>query len=244
MTVVLIMAGGKSSRMRESGNACHKALREVGGVSLIERNLTQVLAAGIRDVFVAVSVGEESIQQFVAQRGQDLAHQANASIHLLVEQEPLGTIGIAGQLASLAQEVLVLNVDNLTTLCLRSFVQHHHDNAAAMTIATHIEHFRIPLGEVVVTDDQITAYREKPNHPVRISSGAYVLASRTCSWIEPQQRTDIPALIPLLQAKNESILAFKHSSHWIDINDDDSLARAEQLVGQNKQEFTNDFLLC
>ena len=238
MTAVLIMAGGKSTRMRSTGDQCHKALRTVLGVSLLERNLSHALAAGFRDIFVAVSSHEPSIHAFLSSRGQELATRNQAAISALVEKEPLGTIGIAQRLGALACDIVVLNVDNLTTLNLTAFVAHHQTNKAAMTIATHFQGFQVPLGEVVCDNGRITAYLEKPVHPVRISSGAYVLASRTCNWIENGRRVDIPQLIPMLHAKGESVAAFEHDSLWIDINDADALQRAETLVAEHRQEFS------
>lgn len=240
MTAALIMAGGQSARMRKSGNACHKSLRTVGEVPLIERNLLQVLASGISSVFVAINAREDDLRSFVQRRGTELAAATGATIQCLVEEHPRGTIGIAYELANLATNVLVVNVDNLTTISLRSMIEQHQSQDAAMTIATHVEDFRVPLGEVVIQDDQIVEYREKPNHPVRISSGAYVLAARTCSWICPHQRTDIPSLIPMLRKKNELVLAYEHDAHWIDINDAETLLRAEELVAKYPEEFNHD----
>jgi len=243
MTVALIMAGGQSSRMRSEDDAEHKALRRVCGAPMIERNIAQMLAAGLRDIYVAVNASETSIQEFVAQRGQALVARADGKIQCLLEHEPLGTIGIAQKLGDLNQNVLVQNVDNLTTLCFRSMVQQHQASEAAMTIATHVEGFTVPLGEVVIEQGQIVDYREKPIHPVNISSGAYVLAPGTCRLIQPAQRIDVPALIPMLREKQEKVLAFPHESAWIDVNDKATLLRAEQLIQQHKREFENEFLL-
>ena len=106
-----------------------------------------------------------------------------------------------------------------------------------MTVATHIEGFQIPLGQVLCEGGEIVDYCEKPTLPVRISSGAYVLASRTCTWIDTQQRTDIPDLIPMLQLRKEKIASFEHDSIWIDINDKHTLERAEELVNSHHHEF-------
>lgn len=234
---VLIMAGGKSERMRASGDLCHKALRTVDGVSLIERNLCHVLSAGLDQIYVAVSANEPSLHDFVASRGRSLVEAAGGSIQCLVETSPKGTAGIACELASLDSDVVVLNVDNLSSIDLAALVEHHQVEQAAMTIAVHQESFQVPLGEVVVDDGRIIDYREKPLYPVSISSGAYVLASRTCGWISPDVRTDIPDLIPMLKSRLETVAAFEHQSLWIDINDAQTLRRAEQLVRQHREEF-------
>ena len=244
MTAALIMAGGKSSRMRASGNSRHKAQRIVCGKSLLEWNVRHVLAEGVRNVFVAVNVTETELQESVSRLSAELANSACAEmggeIQLLVETEPLGTIGIAAELRDLSADILVLNVDNLTTLGFREMIEHHQSEDAAMTIATHKEGFRVPLGEVVIDSGEVREYREKPLHSVRISSGAYVLSARACSWIPRGERTDVPAMIPIVHARKDRVVAFPHESHWIDVNDDAALEAAERLVTENLTAFETD----
>ena len=109
--------------------------------------------------------------------------------------------------------------------------------SAAMTIAVHDEGFQVPLGEVIVEEGQILEYREKPIHPVPISSGAYVLSPEACRLIPPNARLDVPDLIPMLCARFEPVAAFRHESHWIDINDEAKLEKANQLVRTHAAEF-------
>ncbi len=56
MAVALIMAGGRSSRMRASVPR-HKAMVEVLGLSMLERNLIMLAGHGFRDIAIAVNAG-------------------------------------------------------------------------------------------------------------------------------------------------------------------------------------------
>ena len=156
MMQALIMAGGRSERMRASLGPAHKALVRVEGVPLIERNLVTLLAAGARDITVAVSQNETDISDYVANRGQQLAAAAEARLELLRETEPLGTIGAAGVVELRAAALLIINVDNLTSLNLRKFVSQHIESQAVLTVATHFETFQIPFGQVVWSLDKST----------------------------------------------------------------------------------------
>ncbi len=55
MCTAIIMAGGRSERMRSTAGQTHKALISVLGVPMIERNLLALFAQGFRNVIVAVS---------------------------------------------------------------------------------------------------------------------------------------------------------------------------------------------
>lgn len=243
MTAALIMAGGRSARMRASGDQRHKALRQVCGRSLLERNVRLAIRGGVDQVFVATSSEETSLQEFVRTEMSELGASCACRVECLIEGQPLGTVGVARDLARLECDVLVLNVDNLTDLDMSLPIHQHRSTGAPMTIATHLEPFQVPLGQVICEGGEIVQYLEKPQLPVLISSGAYVLSSRVCAWIEPNRRTDIPELIPLVQSHGERVMSFEHGSLWIDINDAETLARAERLVSENQAAFEYD-LAC
>lgn len=237
MCTVLVMAGGRSERMRVTSGRTHKALVHVLGVSMIERNLLALLAQGFRKLVVAVNPQEHEVIKYVRERGTSLAERQGASLRCYEEEVPLGTIGAAGHLECHSEPLLVVNVDNLSTLDLNEFVKHHLQVAAALSIATHFEPFRIPFGEVIVHDGLITEYREKPTLSVHLSSGTYVLSERARSYIPKNCRTDVPRLFALLRERGERIVSFEHNAPWIDVNDAASLERAEQLIQQNIAQF-------
>jgi NDP-mannose synthase len=231
------MAGGRSERMRSTAGRTHKALVRVLGLPMIERNLLGLLAQGFRDITVAVNALEHDVRNYVLQRGTTLARMRNASLACYTEELPLGTIGVAGHLQCGSAPLVVINVDNLTTLDLKAFVDHHARTKAALSIATHFEPIRVPFGEVVVQDGHITEYLEKPTFSVHLSSGTYVLSRRARSLIQKDCRTDIPGLFERLRERGERIVAFEHNAPWIDVNDATSLERAERLIEEHSKEF-------
>jgi NDP-mannose synthase len=237
MHAALIMAGGRSERMRATLGRGHKALVCVLGVPMLERNLCQLLAAGFDDITVAISAHEPAIADYIQGRGQALGRAHGATVSSFVEHHPLGTIGVAGALRDRSEALLVVNVDNLSTLDLKALVSHHHRSGAALTIATHHEPFQIPFGEVSVCDGRMLRYLEKPVRHIPVSSGTYVLAARACALLPRDCRTDIPQLFNRLVECGESIAAFVHEAAWIDVNDAAAVARAEELISEHAQAF-------
>ena len=155
----LIMAGGRSRRMRVTSGV-HKALVEVAGRSLIRRNLETLLAEGFRDIAVAISIHAPEIETYVLNSGIALADSAGATLWCIKETRPLGTIGAARLANRGSGGLLVVNVDNLTTLPLRALVHHHCEADAALTIACHRELFRIPFGQLILEGGKVSDYRK------------------------------------------------------------------------------------
>jgi len=98
----LIMAGGRSERMRAGGSRQHKGLRTVLGMPLIEWNLRALLRFGFGRLFVAVNARERELATWIDSHGRALAQSQSARLDILVEAEPLGTIGAV---ASLPREI-------------------------------------------------------------------------------------------------------------------------------------------
>ncbi len=222
----LIMAGGLSQRMRATSST-HKALVRIGGKPLIERNLQTLFAEGFGDIVVAVSSHSPEIGAFVSGRGSELARSVGATLACLIETIPLGTVGAARIAAAGFDALLVVNVDNLTTLPLRQLVEHHRDTGAALTIASHQEPFQVPFGQLVIRDGEVLEYLEKPSFSIPISSGTYVLSPEAAQLIEPERRFDITDLFRVTKAKGLKVSAFQHDCAWVDVNDESSLRRAE-----------------
>lgn len=226
----LIMAGGRSERMRAGGYNQHKALRTVLGVPLIERWIASLLGFGFNELFVAMNRREHALADWLRRRRRDLAGSNAAKLEILVEDQPLGTIGAVAFLPPHVEDVAIVNVDNLTSLDLKELALFHRESRAAATIATHQERFQIPFGRLELAGQGVVGYEEKPELAVWISSGAYVLGRSAIDRVPPGLRLDLPTLIHSLIAAGDAVACYRHQDHWIDINDEAALARAETLV--------------
>lgn len=234
----LIMAGGSGERMRVSGSSIPKPLVEVMGVSLLERNLHQVFAAGFHDVYVSVSNAIPEVGQFVRTRGLRIARAWGATLSLLEEQQPLGNIGCAGLLQGIANHVLVVYADNLTAIDLTRLLYEHQASGAVLTLAVHDEPFRLPFGQVYESGDRIVDYIEKPEHRFAVCSAVSALSDLALRSLPADRPTSISELARGLIAAGNYVRPFRHSAPWIDVNDLTAVARAEALIARHPDAFT------
>jgi CTP:molybdopterin cytidylyltransferase MocA len=237
MTRAVLMLGGRSRRMRATRGPQHKMLAELLGVPIVERNIGYLLAAGFRELVAVTSAEEPEVQRFLESRGRALAAARRSRLEIVVETEPLGTIGALRQLARPGDVLFVMAADNLTALDPRRMVAHHRRTRAAMTVATHTYDLRCPFGEVQVAGGRIRGYREKPVRRVRISSALYVVDAEAAARIPVESRFDAPELVRLLLGKKRVVAAYVHDAPWIDVNDRDTLAEAERLVLRHPEAF-------
>jgi 8-oxo-dGTP pyrophosphatase MutT (NUDIX family) len=226
MIGALIMAGGVGERMRRAGVA--KPLARVRGVGLLERNVCALIGAGLSEIWVACRRGQDAILGEIA-RLAAVVHRRGVELRALIEREPLGTIGAAGQLAGRVDTLITVNADNLTALDLAELTAHHLRSRADLTLATHDHIARLPYGAVDTEGDRVTAYREKPASVTRIASAVCALGPRSLAAIEG--RAALPELTARLIDAGLRVLAFHHDAPWIDINEPSDIERAAALIG-------------
>jgi NDP-sugar pyrophosphorylase family protein len=231
----LVLAGGQGTRMRSSRPAVPKPLVEVGGVPLLEFALRRLCAAGVREVYVALRHEADRIAEFLARLRPSLLLDRLETIR---EEQPLGTIGAAYFLRAERRTVLAVNADLISAIDLALLLRHHREREAHFTIATHDEHHRLKLGEVMVAGDgRVIDYLEKPVKSWRISSGTYALEHDVLQLIERPEWLAFPALARRALEADLRVREEYHTEPWIDVNDAADLERANELVAADPTAF-------
>jgi NDP-sugar pyrophosphorylase family protein len=231
------MAGGMGERMRASGIDVPKPLVRVRGATLLERSLFSVLRAGVAQIAVSVSAHAPGVASLALDRGGALARAVGGRLWVLEERTPLGNIGVAGRLRDLADAVLVVYADNLTTLDLRALRAANEARGASMTLAVHRETVRMPYGELMIHGNDVVDYREKPERTVLICSGIAVLGPAALACLPDDRPTGLTDLFHTLRAHGEVVAAFPHEAPWIDVNDRAAVDEAERLVRSHPEAF-------
>jgi NDP-sugar pyrophosphorylase family protein len=230
MRGALIMAGGQSKRMRSTFGPLHKALVPVLGVPMIERNTIAVLSHGFRHVWIAVNPAEREILAFIRSRLQTIAAHFGATLSVIEEPIPLGTIGAAGLAEIGGDPLLVVNVDNLSTIDLAAMADFHQRSEAVMTVAAHEYAWRAFFGELAIERDRVVRYTEKPEYRATISSGTCVLSQRSRALLESGKPASLPELVTKLLRSGAVVAAYGHREPWIDVNDAAAADEAGALV--------------
>jgi NDP-sugar pyrophosphorylase family protein len=225
----LIMAGGRSKRMRATGGKTHKALVRVLGMTMLERNMRYLIDSGFYNFTVAVSAREAELVAYLRNEGVDVAASLGGRCEIFVEREPLGNIGAVREIP-FTETLLVAYVDNLTTLPLAEMTERHHAIEADLTIAAHREALPLDFGELVLEGAAVVEYREKPVRYPIVSSGTYVVSRRAADCIAPGEQLNIAEFFTRVRERGYAIAAFVHDAAWVDVNDWEAVARAESML--------------
>ncbi len=226
----VILAGGKGVRLRPFTVNFPKPLVPLGEEPVVEVLIQRLLSFGIVDITLSLGYLAELIKAYFHHRQQ---LTSRCTIHYVEEAEPTGTAGSLASVSKLDETFLVMNGDLLTDLDFHKLVAFHHEQNAALTVATQQRKVKIDLGVLEFGQDfQLLNYHEKPEHTYSVSMGIYVYEPRVLPFIERGQYLDFPDLVLKLLAAGERVCAFPTDCLWLDIGRPDDYARAQELFAQ------------
>lgn len=232
----LVVAGGAGERMRRSGSETAKPLVVVGGRPLLQHNVETLLDHGFTDIAIAVSAEQPAVRSFAQETCAELIARARGAFRLIAEESPLGSIGSAAFVDADADDILVVNADNLTTLDLAALVRDHRGSGADATLAVHEEPFAMPFGEVTLDGDRVVAYTEKPTYRITIATAVTVLGRGAIDLITPGEFINLPHLAQRMLDGGRTIHAYAHDAPWIDVNDLTAARRAASMLAATTPE--------
>lgn len=129
----MIFAAGKGTRLQPFTLHHPKALAQVNGVALLERNILYLKSFGIEEIIINIHHFGEQIEAFLG-ANKDFG----CTIHLSAEKELLETGGgmmLAKHFLQGSESFLVMNADILTDLDLRPLIAQHQASGDLATLA-------------------------------------------------------------------------------------------------------------
>lgn len=226
---VVIMAGGKGSRLDPFTKILPKALIPIGEKPIVEIIMDNFGEFGVREFYVSVNHKARMIRSYFEE------HNSKYKVHYIEEEKPLGT---AGSLKLLENEVsgsiLVTNCDIIVESDYSDLVNFHKENKNDMTLVVSHRHYVIPYGICEIENGgQLKSIKEKPEYDLLVNTGMYVLESDMLKHLPENERFDITDLIEKAKAEGCKIGVFPISEKsWIDIGQWDEYHKAiEQFRG-------------
>ena len=131
----MIFAAGLGTRLRPLTDNIPKALVKVGGVTMLERVLRKVKAAGIEEIVVNTHHFADKVDSFL-KSSPDLSEGVRVSREEAEALETGGGIRHARSLLEGSGSFLMHNVDILSDIDLKAFAAEHRDDCLA-TLAVH-----------------------------------------------------------------------------------------------------------
>lgn len=232
---VVILAGGKGTRLRPFTASFPKPLVPIGDQPILAILLSQFAQQNFGQITIALGHLAELIKAYIIQH-KSLSDRL--TIDFVDEEAPTGTAGSLSLISGLNDTFLVVNGDVLTDLDYNALLTSHKASGAALTIAVHQKELKLDFGIIEAGEDSIvTGYSEKPDKSYEVSMGVYVYEPSVLALIEPGKYLDLPDLVHLLMAKGEQVGVYRNDAFWLDIGRPDDYALAQELYEADSLKF-------
>ena len=213
---VVIMAGGKGTRLKPITNVVPKPLVPVGDKTILEVIMDQFEGIGCHKFYMSVNYKANMIEFYLSQ----LNHKYD--IEFFMEDKPLGTIGSVSLLkGKITTPFFVSNCDSINDQDYRDVYEYHMNNHNDLTIVTMVKSFTIPYGVIETGDDGLMInLKEKPEQTYQVNTGVYVLNSGLTNEIPEGQFFHITHLIEKVKARGGRVGCFPVSEgSWHDMGE-------------------------
>lgn len=213
---VVIMAGGKGTRLKPITNVIPKPLIPVGDKTILEEIMDQFEGIGCRQFYMSVNYKSGMMRFYLDQ----LDHRYQ--VEFFEETKPLGTIGSVTLLkGKINTPFFVSNCDIRIDQDYRDVYEYHLNNHNDITIVTAVKSFRIPYGVIETGEDGLmTGLREKPEQTYMINTGVYILNPELIDEIPEGEFFHITHLMEKVQARGGRVGCFPVSEHaWHDMGE-------------------------
>lgn len=174
---VVIMAGGKGTRMLSIASDIPKPMIPIEGRPVLEREIECLCEQGFTDILITVGhLGNVIMDYF----GNGLKFGAHITYYF--EKKPLGNAGALFQVKDqLTDDFLLLNADAMFDIDFNRFVQYHKTHDAVATLFTHPNSHPYDSG-VIIADEHMAVRKwlakedERPEYfKNRVNAGLHVL---------------------------------------------------------------------
>lgn len=228
--IMVIMAGGRGTRLGEYTENCPKPLLPIGGKPMLEHIIERAKTEGFEHFVLAIHYLGHMIEDHF---GDGSKLQVN--IEYLRENAPLGTAGALGLLPTRPEEpFLVTNGDVLTDIRYGELLDFHIRHNASATMAVRLHEWQHPFGVVKTNGVDITGFEEKPIARSHINAGIYVLEPTVLDVIEANEQCDMPTLFSRVQDKLARTIVYPMHEPWLDVGRPADLERARNAHLPNK----------
>jgi len=210
---VVIMAGGKGTRLDPFTKILPKPLIPIGDKTILELIIDKFVDFGVTDFTLAVNYKARIIKSYLEEISPDY------NISYIDEDIPLGTAGSLGLLdARNSKCFFVTNCDIIISADYSEILQFHHENMNDITVVASLKHIKIPYGVCKLgPEGLLDSIDEKPENDYLISTGMYIVNSDLLDLIPSCSVYHMTNLIEDAKKNDKKIGVFPISENsWID----------------------------
>lgn len=208
---VVVMAGGKGTRLDPFTRILPKPLIPIGNKPIIEVIMESFYRYGFYRFTYTLNYKKEYIKLFLKENKSDY------NVDWVEENDFYGTAGSLSLLREMISDTFfVTNCDSMLTVNYEDVIAWHKMNHAAITIVGCHNEVKIPFGVLQLNNGVLDTIIEKPVHDMIINTGVYVMEPNVLGYVKDNHYMDMNELIESV-AREEKVVVYPIYGGWVDI---------------------------
>lgn len=190
---VVIMAGGKGTRITSVASDIPKPMILIEGKPVLEHEIECLRKQGFTDIILTVSHLGNIIMDYFQDGSKFGVH-----IEYYFEKEPLGNAGALFKIKDkLTEDFLLLNADAMFDVDFNRFVDFHKQNNALATLFTHPNSHPYDSGLIISNEhNQVEKWLAKEDerpmyYKNRVNAGLHVISPEVLDQVIDTQKIDL-----------------------------------------------------
>ncbi len=190
---VVIMAGGKGTRIAEINKDVPKPMIEINNKPILEYQIDFFEKNNFKDIIIVVGHLKEVIMDYFGN-----GEKFGVNITYFEEEVPLGTAGSFFYLKKYIhdEDFILVNGDLIFEVDFEKMIDFHKKNKALVTLCTHPNNHPYDSA-IIVTDNKQNVIKwlnkedERTYYSNRVNSGIHILNSKILDYVEEPKKTDL-----------------------------------------------------
>ena len=224
---VVIMAGGKGTRLYPYTKILPKPLIPIGDIPIMERIINSFMDYGVENFIATVNYKKEMIKSYFSDE------HLECSLNYIEEDKPLGTAGSLRLIdAHFKHPFFLSNCDILIRADYYDIYKHHIDMKNDITIVTALKNIVIPYGVIYSSENgRIDSMEEKPQLSYFVNTGMYILNEDVLEEIPNDTMFHMTDLTDALLKKGRKVGMYPISEDsFLDMGEMEEMRRMEQKL--------------
>lgn len=226
---VVIMAGGKGTRLYPYTQILPKPLIPIGDQSITEHIIHQFQEFGCSDFHLIVNHKKNMIKAYFNE-----LERKNFTVNFIDEDVFLGTGGGISLLKGCVDSTFILsNCDILISDDFEKIYQYHQEKEHKVTMICAQKKLEVPYGVINLDDEGVLkSIDEKPTFSFLTNTGCYVVEPEVMDTLEQGEVIGFPDIIARLQKQGEKVGVYSvEEEAWMDMGQLEEMEKMSKKLG-------------
>ena len=224
---VVIMAGGKGTRLYPFTKILPKPLIPIGDTPIVERIIDCYVEYGIDEYYMTVNYKKGMLRSYFCELNPDYR------VKFVEENKPLGTGGSIKLIEDkFDKSLFITNCDALIRADYADIYEHHINCYNDITVVSALKNITVPYGVINSGENgEIISMEEKPTLSYLINTGMYVINPDTIDLIPDDTMFHMTHLVEKVMQQGGKVGTYPISEDsFLDMGEFEEMKRMEEKL--------------